>query len=365
MEPSTPTSPPIHLAPAAYLEGRVLSNGWKVGKRIAQEADATGGCFSVAYEATYDDGTVAFLKALNFYAASQGPGELADRLNDFVSAYVFERDLLSDCCSRKMSRVVTLLAHGEVVVPEAAPFPQVPYLIFELADGDIRAFRAKLSEFDCAWAFRVMHHVLVGLSQLHQAHAAHQDLKPSNVLTQDGGREMKLGDLGRAERRGVEAPWSQLMIPGDGTYAPPEQLYGGFTGSWEERRAADLYLAGSLGIQLFLGHCLSALIQDGLVGSCRLQNWSGSFQEVIPFLREAHAGVIGELEANIVTRSGDETCAGLFSTAMAQMTDPNPADRGHPRDRAAATSSYSVERYVSLMNRLSARALRIMFEGGS
>ncbi len=35
----------------------------------------------------------------------------------------------------------------------------------------------------------------------------------------------------------------------------------------EERKAADLYLAGSLAAQLFLGHCMSALIQTSLLNN--------------------------------------------------------------------------------------------------
>lgn len=352
--------PSIFDAPAAYLEGRVLGNGWKVGPRITRDAEATGGFFSVTYEAVCSDGRTAFLKALNFHVAAEGTGDLVDRLHTFTSAYIFERDLLAECCTKRMSRIITLLDHGQVVVPEAR-IPEVPYLIFELADGDIRAFQARSSGFDCAWAFRVMHHVLLGIGQLHQAHAAHQDLKPSNVLTQNDGTEMKLGDLGRADRRGLETPWSQLPVPGDQTYAPPEQQYGAFTRSWEERRAADLYLAGSLGVQLFLGNCMSALLQDSLIEQCRLQQWTGLYEEVLPFLRDAHSRVALELQMNVAARTSDETISRQFATAVAQMTDPDPLERGHPRNRSARTSSYSVERYVSLMNLLSARARRIAF----
>jgi Protein kinase domain. len=358
--PEDATLPPIEDAPAAHLAGRRLGNGWIIGDRIARDPAATGGFFSVAYEARNDDGQTAFLKALNFDAASIGPGLLVDRLHAFTSAYRFERDLLAECCTRRMSRIITLLDHGQVSVPEAR-IPEVPYLIFEMADGDIRAFQA-LGAFDCAWAFRVMQHTLVGIGQLHQAHAAHQDLKPSNVLTQANGTEMKLGDLGRADRRGLETPWSDLIIPGDTTYAPPEQQYGAFTRSWEERKAGDMYLAGSLGAQLFLGHCVSAILQARVVEPCRVRFWTGTYEEVLPFLVDAHSAVVDDLSRNVQERTGDAETSLLFSTAIAQMTHTNPLERGHPKDRAARTSSYSLQRYVSLMNRLAARARRIFLE---
>lgn len=349
--------PPIQEVPAAHLEGRDLGNGWSVGARTTRDPGASGGQFSVSYAATHRDGRRAFLKALNFQAAATGPGSVVDRLNQFTSAYIFERDLLADCRDRRMSRVIRMIDHGQISVPEAATFlSEVPYLIFELADGDIRTFQARSEDFDCAWVFRVMKHTLEGVEQLHAAQTAHQDLKPSNVLTQEHGQEMKLGDLGRAEKRGAEGPWSELTIPGATTYAPPEQQYGSFGKSWEERRAADLYLAGSLGAQLFLGHCMSVLIQEGLPVQFRLQNWSGSFAEVLPYLRTAHNSVVPELERVVHQRTSEERIAEQFADAIGQMTDPDPAGRGHPRDRAARTSSYGVRRYVSLMNLLSSQA---------
>jgi eukaryotic-like serine/threonine-protein kinase len=349
--------PPIEEAPAAHLEGRVLDNGWSVGSRMTKSPGATGGHFSVSYVAHHEDGRQAFMKALNFHVGATSSAPLIDRLNDFTSAYIFERDLLADCCDRKMSRVIKMIDHGQVSVPAAGPIlSEVPYLILELADGDIRAFQASMSGFDCAWVFRVMKHALQGVGQLHYAHTAHQDLKPSNVLTQEGGMEMKLGDLGRADRRGIEGPWSELSIPGAIPYAPPEQQYDSFGRSWEDRKAADLYLVGSLGVQLFLGHAMSVLIQVSLPAECQLRGWSGSFEEVVPYLRTAHSDVILALRRDVLARTGEEKSAEAYASAIGQMTDPDPSGRGHPKDRAARTSSFSVQRYVSLMNLLSTRA---------
>lgn len=349
--------PPIDEVPAAHLEGRDLGNGWTVGLRVTRDPGASGGCFSIAYEAAHADGRKAFLKALNFQAAASGPGSLVDRLNRFTEAYIFERDLLLDCGRRRLSRVVRLLEHGEVIVEEAGPFlREVPYLIFEMADGDIRAFQARLCSFDAAWALRATKHILEGVDQLHSAQTAHQDLKPSNVLTQEEGREMKLGDLGRADRRGEAGPWTALPIPGAVVYAPPEQQYGQFAGAWEDRRAADMYLAGSLGAQLFLGNCMSALLQAQLLPEFRLQNWTGTFDAVLPALQMSHGQVLALLREQVLKTTGYPDIADTFTTAIGYMTHPDPAKRGHPKDRAARTSSYSMRRFVGIMNTLSAQA---------
>lgn len=358
MDPTDSESlPPVNEVPAAHLTGKALPNGWTVGERVKKDPGASGGHFSISYAVSNERGETAFLKALNFQAAATRPGSFVDKLNNFTKAFIFERDLLLDCDDRKMSRIISLLDHGEVTIEEAGPLlSEVPYLIFELADGDIRAFQARLSAFDVAWVFRVMKHVFQGLEQLHAAHAAHQDLKPSNVLTQESGNEMKLGDLGCADRRGIEGPSSEWKIPGATTYAPPEQHYGSFGGEWEERRATDMYLAGSLGVQLFLGHCMSALVQHFVEEKFKARNWQGSFHEVVPYLQASHATVIGHLLAAVEAATGEEEMAGEFTAAIAQTTDPDPANRGHPKDKASRTSSFAVRRYVSLMNKLSSQA---------
>lgn len=348
--------PPIEEVPAAHLAGKNLGNGWVVGQRLTRDPGASGGAFSVSYTATHEDGREGFLKALNFAAATVGPGTLADRVNRFTAAYIFERDLLHECRNRRLSRVVQMLEHGEVRVDDAGFLKDVPYLILELADGDIRAFQSTLNTFDAAWALRVVKHVIEGVEQLHSAQTAHQDLKPSNVLTQNSGREMKLGDLGRADRVGQQGPWSGFEIPGAVTYAPPEQQYGDFKGTWEERRAADMYLTGSLAAQLFIGHCMSAMLQDQVQHGFRAAVWNGGFTAVLPALKAAHVLVMESFYQAVERRIGYSDISRTLAVVVSQMTHPDPASRGHPKDRRARTSSYSLLRYTGTLNTILAKA---------
>ena len=123
--------PPIDEVPAAHLKGRMLEGGWTVGELVTRDPGASGGCFSFCYSVQHEDGTSAFLKALNFQAASTDPTmPLVDRLHAFVSAYIFERDLLRNCADQRMRRIIRLIAHGQVIIPEAGPLlSEVPYLI--------------------------------------------------------------------------------------------------------------------------------------------------------------------------------------------------------------------------------------------
>ena len=356
-------APPIEEVPAAHLAGRVLPNGWEVKGRVQRAKTATGGRFSYSYRVANGAGVEAYMKALDISQALAGERDLVVELQAFSEAAVFERNLLHECNGRRLTRVIQLLDYVEVQVPEAGLLGRVPCLVFELADGDIREYQAKLEAFDLAWVLRTLKHVAVGIEQLHGVHATHQDIKPSNVLTQAAGREMKLGDLGRAERQGIDGPTSTRDIPGAIAYAPPEQLYGAFDYRWETRRSADMYHLGSLALQLFVGHTVTLLIQQELPGPARIGSWSGSFHDVLPYLRVAHGQVLDRLRAVVEERAGHLGITADFVRAVQEMTDPDPSLRGHPQDRRALTSSYAVRRYVSLFNRLAAHAESAMIRG--
>jgi len=144
-------------------------------------------------------------------------------LEDLLKAFNFERTLLAQCKDKRLRRIVMALEDGTVQVPgNLEDFGKVPYLIFELAEGDIRKEVGKWQTFDVAWALRSLHQSAVGLEELHLAGIAHQDLKPSNVLVfpVEG---TKVSDLGRASQMGASSPNDGFAIPGDRGYAPPEQ----------------------------------------------------------------------------------------------------------------------------------------------
>lgn len=350
--PPKTTLPPVDEVPAAHLAGKQLDDGWTVISIIERPKGATGSHFSIPYLVENKQGEKAFLKALNIARALTTKGNLADILSDFAEKFTFERDLLELCRTKNLRRIIKLLAHGEAIVKEAGVLSRVPYLIFELAEGDIHSYLDEKDGLDLAWLFRVMKHVSLGIEQLHSANTAHQDLKPSNVLTQRRGQEMKLGDLGRAERRWEPGPYSKHRVPGALSYAPPEQMYGAFDYSWEMRRAGDLYQLGSLLVQLLVGHNLQALLLSDLPESMHPQAWKDSFHEVLPYLHAAHANVLNKLRLRLQRKSLSEKLIADTVNAVQQLTDPNPNERGHPKDKVTSTP-YSVRRYVSLFNLLS------------
>jgi serine/threonine protein kinase len=195
--------------------------------------------------------------------------------------------------------------------------------------------------------------------QLHREAIAHQDLKPSNVMTySDGG--CRVGDFGRSSRRGYQVWMDNVGVAGDRTYAPPEQLYSNFHPDFVIRRiGCDLYLLGNLAAFLFSGINVTASLLSRLDASFHPGKWSGTYDQVLPHLQHAFSEVLVDLDSAL-----DPLVRGQISTLVRELCNPDLAKRGH-RNGIGSASQYSLERYKShtdlLLKRttVAARARRV------
>jgi serine/threonine protein kinase len=296
------------------------------------------------------NGEHAFLKALDYSLALQQEDPVA-ALQELAAAYLHERRLLERCTAERLSHVVMALDFGEVEVPGQGLLSRVQYLILERADGDVRAHLDTLDALDMAWSLRSLHHVAVGLQQLHRRNIYHQDTKPSNVLVfPDGDR--KIGDLGRATRQGYAAAHDTFVVPGDPTYAPPELLYGYVLPDESRRRmACDMYLLGSLLVFFFVRIGMTPAWGAGLHKSLYPASWQGRFDEVLPHVRDAFDNAVRQVSEQI-----PPTFRERLTLIIRELCDPDPIMRGDPRARARNQNPYSLERYVSRLDRLAKEA---------
>jgi serine/threonine protein kinase len=337
--------------PAEMLLGLTLPRGgWKVVERIAKLPGQTGAMFSVNYIVESPTGERAFLKALNLNVALRSPDWLR-RMQTLLEMFNYERDLLQAC--HGFDRVVTAIDEGELDIDPSNPLGRVPYLIFELGDGDIRRHMAVSGNLDVAWSLRCLHHVAIGMGQLHGGGIAHQDVKPSNVMT-FGERGSQIGDLGTASRRGAPAPVDQFDLAGDPSYAPPEYQYGYVPAEWDERHmGCDLYLFGSLVAFMFTQVGMTGLLELQLAPAHRHGIWRGGFQAVLPYLHNAFALALDSFGRSAPPEYRDE-----LVEAVRHLCSPDPSTRGHPADRRGHHDPYSLRRYVTLFDRLATRAER-------
>jgi putative SOS response-associated peptidase YedK len=172
---------------ASNLEGKIIGT-WEILKKRIKTVDDHSGAFSSCYEVrNTEDNSFGFLKAINYQYAFQifkTGKSLTDFLQDLTANYNYEKDLLEFCKEKRMSRIVTAIAHGEY--REKGELFPVPYLIFETATGSLKNIAAK-ETLDIAWKLGIIHGLLVGLSQLHQEKIAHQNVaceyRPGNNIS--------------------------------------------------------------------------------------------------------------------------------------------------------------------------------------
>lgn len=335
---------------AHSLGGKTLKNGWIVNKKIEPSENSTGGFFSVCYEVT-KDGQTAFLKALNFQAFFQlfGGRSVLEILNEQTTAYKYEKELLMRCKNNRLSKVSLILDEGEENI-DGFTIGTVPYLIFEMADGDIRSKINFSKSIDISWKLRSLHNVAVGIRQLHNISIGHQDLKPSNVLIYNQGLSSKIGDLGRSLCKDLVCPHENGgNFPGDFNYAPPEFLYQYIESDWNVRiKSTDLYLFGSLIVFYFTGTNMTALIGKNMDKQFIWTNWSGNFDEVKGYLINGFYEALKEFESSIENKKLAQELTNLVSICCF----PLPEKRGYPKNDVRNFSQYDFQRIISKIDLL-------------
>jgi len=334
------------IIPVDNLLGLTLENDWKVIEKITENPKGTGGSFSSGYKVKKAD-KVAYLKALDFSEAF-GSLDPPRRLQELTEAYNFERDLLIKCRDRKLSKVIHPLCDGSIQVPGLPEgIGRVYYLIFDLADGDIRYVKDTFKKLNIAFVFRSLHNTAVGLEQLHKIEIAHQDLKPSNVLVFKD--ESKITDLGRAADKNNGFVYDSIEMPGDRNYSPIEQYYKfHFSGDFTEKYAGDMYLLGSLFFFFFTG--MTATQTFFLKTRSLHIKLTNVFTQDLPELKYVFNEMLRDFFvtiSKIMNNKNSSETINLIKT----LCFPDPRERGE-----STGNRYSLERTISKLDLLARRA---------
>jgi serine/threonine protein kinase len=265
----------------------------------------------------------------------------------------FERFLHEQC--GRLSRIVRTLGSGTINV-DGSPLGIVEYIVFELADKDVRHQLSIVDRSDITFRLQLLHHVSTALRQLHLKEIAHQDLKPSNVLFFSSSGS-KVADLGSASHFGSTGPFDHWAFAGDWRYAPPEFIYGYLDNDWKRRRfCGDLYALGSMALFCFSGVGSTPALMSRLDKQHKPTSfggsWSGSFGDILPYLHH----VFGPLVENAVSGIDDDVISAGIKETLQQLCEPDPRRRGIPVKAVDALSDISLERYISKFNNLAGHA---------
>ncbi len=342
---------------AHNLENRTLKNGWYVKSKVKRNENSTGSNFSVGYIVEKNE-KKAFMKAYDIagflnVAPLQDDGteaDIMDVMQNMTTAYLYERDLSKLCKDKRVTKVSFVIDAGQENIP-GYMITIVPYLIFDLASGDIRKNLDFSIALDYAWRFKSLHDIAVGIKQLHSIDISHQDLKPSNILVFDS--ESKICDLGRSVCKDIDGPYSKLLFTGDRNYAPPEMWYRYYEQDWRKRVfAIDCYMLGSLVVFYFSGLSMSALLNKYIPDEFQWTRWKGSFEEIIPYLENAFSSSLNEFELNI----NDDDMKKELRQLVEYLCNPFPDKRGHIKNIQQNGNSYSMERFISKLEFLKRKA---------
>ena len=326
-------------------------------EQLEKSPDATGANFGVGYRATRGSET-AFIKAVDFVEAMGKPDPMAE-LFKLTSDAKFEQDVLAYCTNHRMSHVMRYLGHEYLQLDATNVMSQVSCLIMEVGDQDLRRLMNHIGETSCVWTLRVMSDISLALTQLHKGGIAHQDLKPSNVISvkaNHGATDsiLKVGDLGRVTSKNHKGPFDSYEWPGDRNYCPPERWYRHVPTDWNDRRdSADAYMLGSLMIFLSTGVTLQSLVAPLIPQQYLPDNWGGGYdQDLLPVLIDAHVRALeDQLRPTIMS--------GLQAEVMkiaGELTHPDPRVRGDARARRQVGRPVGLDRIHQRLRLLSMRA---------
>jgi serine/threonine protein kinase len=328
---------------ASRLVGKKIGRWQVIEKRQKTEEDCSG-YYSTCYTVTDDEGKIAFLKAYNYIYAFGSKAGSADALKFMTENFTYERDLLSFCSDHKMRRVVTAIDSGEYI--EKGELIPVPYLVFEIAYGSLKTQKI-VENPNIAWKLSAFHGVLVGLSQLHSANIVHQDIKPSNILI-FGKSYSKISDLGSATQFDNPSNWINVEHVGDRRYAPVELLYEYYSHDWDTRRyGADLFMMGGILSFMLTNSNFLGLMLSKLPENKHPNNFGGSFEEVKPYLLKAYSETLEEIEIEI-----PGGIRGDLVKVLSELSHPIPEERGNPKKLQIIHRQYSLQRYISIIDRL-------------
>lgn len=314
--------------PSTTLLNLTTPCGWEIIEKISTKQHS-GGNFCSRYKVKNKSGDVAFLKAMDFTRAFDSSDPMK-AINIITSEYLFEREILYYCKEMNLSKVVIPKEAGQIINPlHRPPLNTVYYIIFELADSDMR--QSFINSEDICWNdfFKAMQHICIGLEQLHFAGIAHQDIKPSNIL-HFRRMESKIADLGRVVDAKGRSPYLSLRFPGDQTYAPIEIKCGVTYKSFQDRYLTDIYSVGSLIYQSIMGVGMT----PSLSGEALLLHnsiFSVSYEDALPTFLTAYSTLLARFYDECCNLIGDNEIALEVVNIVKEMCHPDYNKRGAPK----------------------------------
>src|SRR5262245_24465239 len=154
------------------------------------------------------------------------------KLHRVVALKVLAPQLATSSAARQRfvreARAAAAVTHDHVIpihaVEDAGP---VPYLVMQFIDGPtLQKKLDRTGQLPLKEILRIGLQIAEGLAAAHRHGLVHRDVKPANILLENGVERVKLTDFGLA-RAGDDASLTQSgVVAGTPTYMSPEQAQG-------------------------------------------------------------------------------------------------------------------------------------------
>jgi serine/threonine protein kinase/tetratricopeptide (TPR) repeat protein len=251
---------------------------------------------------------------------------LDERLNRAVAIKTLGESLAASATARKRfvreAQAAAAVRHENVVHTYAVEESPVPYLVMEYVAGVSLAEKLQQQgPLSLDEILSIGRQVAEGLAEAHRRGLVHRDVKPANILLDEGAGRVKITDFGLARAIDDASLTASGIIAGTPSYMSPEQAR-----AEPVDHRSDLFSLGSVLYAMCTG-------QTPFAGSTSLGVLKKVIDEAPPHLREINPGIPEWLTA-IIERLMAKQPADRFQSA-AEVAELLKAHRDHLDDPRA------------------------------
>jgi hypothetical protein len=213
----------------------------------------------------------------------------------------------------------------------------LPYLVMEYIDGpNLETLLRKSGPLEVKEILRIGCQVASGLAAAHRQGLIHRDVKPANILLENGVQRVKLTDFGLARAADDASLTLTGFIAGTPLYMAPEQA----AGEPIDARA-DLFSLGSVLYELCTGKSAFRAPTTVAVIKRVCDETPRSIREVNPDIPEAVGQVIERLHAKKPADrpASAQEVAELLARLLADQSEPRTQRSGVSGPQCAAYSA--------------------------
>lgn len=169
-----------------------------------------------------------------------------DRLNRLVAVKVLAPAVALHSTARKRflreAQAAAAVGHPNVVTIHSVDEDRLPYLVMEFVDGITLQQRLDTDGFlQLNQILRIGVQVAAGLAAAHAQGLVHRDIKPGNILLENGMERVKITDFGLARAADDASVTREGTVVGTPEYMSPEQARGESVD-----QSSDLFSFGSV-----------------------------------------------------------------------------------------------------------------------